>query len=147
MKFEEGRPEDGVTRRENPRRDDGRDGIRCIVQAFRKSKNSATAMRKIRSVTAADLDVLNHDTADLVRHVLEPVHDLFQVIVQFGAHHEGHRILAGAWNRALRPASCRSFRAPSNWMTRSVRAFRAVAFSLSERSFGKASPPPRPPPG
>src|SRR4051794_28251369 len=64
---------------------------------FRKSNASATPMRAMSSrpgpvKSTRDLKVLDQHAADLVGHVLEPVDDLFEVVVDLRAHDVGHRI-------------------------------------------------------
>src|SRR4051812_26080132 len=67
---------------------------------LRKSKSSATAMRPTRRgrpsvasmVSGRRSDVLDHDGADLVRHVLEAVDHLLEAAVDLVADHEGHGV-------------------------------------------------------
>ena len=41
---------------------------------------------------APTLDLLNDDAADLIRHVVEAIGDLFKVVVDFDADEEVHRV-------------------------------------------------------
>src|SRR5215467_13010454 len=67
---------------------------------FRKSNINATAISRTRSrlwamkSTSRGLEVLDQQRADLVGHVLEPVHHLLQVVVDLGPHDISHRVLA-----------------------------------------------------
>ena len=76
--------------------------LAASCRPFRKSNSSATPIRPTSSgrlsatasmsVPASPSDVLDDDAVDLVRDVLEPVDDLFQVVVDLVADDEGHGV-------------------------------------------------------
>src|ERR1700761_2946010 len=72
---------------------------------FRKSNTSATAMRKTRSASTPS-DLLDDDAADAVRHVLETVHDLFEMVVDLDADDIGHRVAVAAMLLEQRLDAC-----------------------------------------
>ena len=93
---EERRPEHRVLRLQHARRDDGRDRIGGIVQAVQeieqqRDADQADQQREARCVIVAASGVVDHETLDLVRDILEPVDDLLQMAVDFAADDEGHR--------------------------------------------------------
>jgi hypothetical protein len=69
---------------------------------FRKSNSSAMPINPTSRGNAicaisilpapAESDVFDHDAVDFVRNVVEPVHDLFKVVVNLVADDERHRI-------------------------------------------------------
>src|ERR1700761_5790827 len=75
--------------------------VAASCRPFRKSNSSAVPISSQSAVVAgssiSDLsEVLEQDAADLVRHVLEAVEHLLQVVVDLRPGDEGHRpVLAG----------------------------------------------------
>jgi hypothetical protein len=85
---------------QHPGRDDGRDRIGGIVQAVQEveqqrdgdqSDQEGKTQRSIHNAAPA-LDLLNDDAVDLIRHVVKAIGDLFEVVVDFEADDEVHRV-------------------------------------------------------
>src|ERR1700679_1138535 len=65
--------------------------LAASLRPFRKSNTNAMAMRKTRSASTPS-DLFDHDAADAVRHVLEAVHDLLEMVVDLDADDVVHRV-------------------------------------------------------
>src|SRR5579862_8221365 len=65
--------------------------LAASLRPFRKSNTSAMAISEMRSVSTPS-DLFDHDAADAVRDVLEPVHDLFEMVVDLDADDVAHGV-------------------------------------------------------
>ena len=106
--------------------------------------------RQFASSDAPAQALFDDDAADAVGHVLEAVHDLFQMVVDFGADDEVHRVAAAVLDKsALMPSqSCRSVGVVfetviSSRGVESAMACDDVAPSSGHRARALASPPAR----
>jgi hypothetical protein len=95
--IEESRPDHRIVRPQDSRRDDGRNGVRRVVQAIEKiecQSDSDQADEKGKgAVHDRASDMLDHDAGDPVRDVLEPVDDFFEMTIEFGTDNERHGIV------------------------------------------------------
>ena len=144
---EEGRPGDGVARLQHARRHDGGDRVRGVVQAVEEvegerhdDEDDEDRQAEEAASMLAPSQLIDDEGVDLVRHVLEPVDHLLQVIVDLGADDEGHGVALPvlARNSALRPWSWSWSACSSMRMICSVSALRRVALLPMELSSGTA---------
>ena len=86
-----------MMRLEHARRDDGGDRIGRVVQAVQEIEQparppiSAIEQREGKRACRACSGVIDHEALDLVRDILEPVDDPFEMAVDFAADDEIHR--------------------------------------------------------